>query len=91
MPYGCANKKMLAVMYVLDGEVMVNEVRPLLGWPCFEKDHQDTETKYTKNSPVPCPDQQQIHLLYLMGPSLISTLALEKVMVPWKVCYAYLD
>ena len=90
MPYGCANKKMLAVMYVLDGEVMVNEVRPLLGWPCFERSSRHRNKVY-KNSPVPCPDQQQIHLLYLMGPSLISTLALEKVMVPWKVCYAYLD
>ena len=26
MPYGCANEKMVAVIYVLDGELMSNEV-----------------------------------------------------------------
>jgi hypothetical protein len=32
-----------------------------------------------KNSPVPCHDPLQIHLLYLMKPSLRSPLAQEKV------------
>ena len=39
---------MLAVMYVLDGEVMVNEVRPLLGWPCFERSSRHRNKVYKK-------------------------------------------
>ena len=75
MPYGCANEKTLAVMYVLDGEVMLNVL------PSYFEKIIKTETKYTqeKNSPVPCHDQQQIHLLYLLKPSLRSPLDQEKV------------
>ena len=78
MPYGCANEKMLAVMYVLDGEVMFNELSP-----CSERSSRYRNQVY-KSSRVRCHDQQQIHLHYPLEPRLRSPLVHEKVMVLWK-------
>jgi hypothetical protein len=63
---------MLAVMYVLDGEVMFNELPPY-----FEKEKKNiikTQNQKIKiqNAPVLCHDLQQTHLLYLQESSLRS-------------------
>ena len=74
-------------MYVLDGEVMFNELPPY-----FEKSSSRHSIKVAyKNSPVPCHDQQQIHLPYLMESKLRSESQLVQEKVIKDLCYAYFD